>query len=331
MARIRSIHPSHLEDPDILALSDAAYRLWVGLIQLADDEGRGVADPRVLSVRVFGAQKSPEEVKGLVRELNERLGSLVFYRVGDRWYYAFTKWKRWQSPQKPKPSEYPSPEEADFVAPKPKKVAIALFDEEENATGMVREASDTDTIPLQDAYDTGNGKVSVGKGIGKGKGMGMGDIYPPPPSNVPPPPEGEGEPQDTQPDTPKRKKKTEKKTDPRVKRLVDEFTRRLRERVPGVAVPGGRMAKAIQGMLRALDKAPEVGPERAEEVLSRCFGEFFRDESQWVREQGWSWSAFQARYPGYLVKVLKPRETGKPGDYKVSPELAKMLGIDHAG
>lgn len=54
MPRIRTLKPEHRQHRKVGRLSDREYRLWVGLILEADDEGRLVEDLGALRLAVFG-------------------------------------------------------------------------------------------------------------------------------------------------------------------------------------------------------------------------------------------------------------------------------------
>jgi len=54
MPRIRTLKPEHRQHRKVGPLSDRDYRLWVGMILEADDEGRLIGDPAGLRVAVFG-------------------------------------------------------------------------------------------------------------------------------------------------------------------------------------------------------------------------------------------------------------------------------------
>lgn len=54
--RIRTLKPEMLEDAIIAELSDTAFRLFVGMILLADDAGRLRADSRYLAGQIFWAR-----------------------------------------------------------------------------------------------------------------------------------------------------------------------------------------------------------------------------------------------------------------------------------
>ncbi|MFA5235216.1 MAG: hypothetical protein WC390_12535, partial [Sulfurimonas sp.] len=83
--RIRTIKPELLEDEKTSALDHESFRLFVGLILLADDYGNARASGRYLNGAVF---HSCGRVKGAVADLNElaRVGLVALYEGGGQAY-----------------------------------------------------------------------------------------------------------------------------------------------------------------------------------------------------------------------------------------------------
>jgi hypothetical protein len=52
--RIRTLKPEALQHRKVGRLNDRQFRLWVGMLTQADDEGRLVADAEQLRLQVFG-------------------------------------------------------------------------------------------------------------------------------------------------------------------------------------------------------------------------------------------------------------------------------------
>src|SRR6266478_4836569 len=59
--RIRSLKPEALQHRKVGRLSDRSFRLWLGLITQADDEGRMIWDPAQFRLLVFGYQEITTE------------------------------------------------------------------------------------------------------------------------------------------------------------------------------------------------------------------------------------------------------------------------------
>ena len=71
MARIRTLKPEIHQDEAVGELSDAAFRLYVGLITQADDLGRTKGDPRLLGAQVWPYQpKTAEQIREWLAELD---------------------------------------------------------------------------------------------------------------------------------------------------------------------------------------------------------------------------------------------------------------------
>jgi hypothetical protein len=91
-------------------LPDRQYRLWVGMITEADDDGRLVADPVWLRVIVFGYQ--PKTTARHVAEAMDALagvGLIRVYRCAGVLYAQFPSWSDHQKVQHPTSSALPPP------------------------------------------------------------------------------------------------------------------------------------------------------------------------------------------------------------------------------
>jgi len=110
MPRIRSIKPEHKVHRKVGPLSDRAYRLWVGLLTEADDEGRLVGDLAQLRALVFPYQTrlALARLEAALRELLEA-GLLTRYAVAGVPYLAFPSWEDHQQVSHARPSKVPSP------------------------------------------------------------------------------------------------------------------------------------------------------------------------------------------------------------------------------
>ena len=118
--RIRTIKPEHLADLRVACLSDAAYRLFIGMIQLADDEGRGLADWRALKVQIFPANTYGRRRVKRIREEVVVSGLAVVYRdEAGREIYSLPKFTQHQYIKSKQPSQFPAPPEKLLGARKP--------------------------------------------------------------------------------------------------------------------------------------------------------------------------------------------------------------------
>ena len=109
MASKRCLPTRFFKDADIMNVSKDAQLILVGLVLLADDEGRELAHSRLLSREIDYPQ---EQIEAALQELVEN-DLVVLYQVGKHCYYSLTRWSQWQSisSQKMTPSKYPAPPE----------------------------------------------------------------------------------------------------------------------------------------------------------------------------------------------------------------------------
>ena len=110
MPRIRSLKPEHKTHRKIGPLTDRQYRLWVGMLTEADDEGRLVADPAQLRLQVFGYHprvRLEHVVEALQVLFDAHLIDL--YTLDGIQYAAFPSWHDHQVINKRRASKLPSP------------------------------------------------------------------------------------------------------------------------------------------------------------------------------------------------------------------------------
>lgn len=116
--RIRTIKPEWLTDETLAACSADARVLSIGLILLADDEGRGIATPAHLAAEVFRYEltahdcRDAAEVSSRTRRALDELSSIGFarvYQVAGKSFYALPSWSRHQRIDRPTPSRIPPP------------------------------------------------------------------------------------------------------------------------------------------------------------------------------------------------------------------------------
>lgn len=113
--RIRTLKPETWADERISAMSRDARLLFVGMVTLADDEGRFRARRSELVGSLFPDDSDAYGlIDGWVNEI-KRSGSIVFYVVDATPYGAFRHWKRHQRINRPTPSELPAPPDRKIV------------------------------------------------------------------------------------------------------------------------------------------------------------------------------------------------------------------------
>lgn len=109
MPRIRTLKPEHRQHRKIGRLSHLTYRLWVGMILEADDEGRLVCDPEQLRVTIFGYH--PKVSRALVESSLGELqcaGLLKMYAAEGTEYAWFPSWHDHQRIDHATPSKLPA-------------------------------------------------------------------------------------------------------------------------------------------------------------------------------------------------------------------------------
>lgn len=110
MARIRSIHPGLLTDEAFMALGHAAFRLYMGLLMEADDQGVFEWKPITLKARILPAHN--EDVIALLAELTVA-GVVRQYTANGKAYGAIRNFMKWQRPRRP---TYSHPVPIDIAA-----------------------------------------------------------------------------------------------------------------------------------------------------------------------------------------------------------------------
>lgn len=108
--RIRTIKPELLEDGISAGLSDTAFRLFVGMILLADDYGVLRAEPGYLQGHIHWKRSPSIPVEDALVEL---LGRLVIpFTVGDQTYAFIKNWEKHQKVAHRGKRRLPSPPES---------------------------------------------------------------------------------------------------------------------------------------------------------------------------------------------------------------------------
>ncbi len=110
MPRIRSLKPECMQHRKVGRLSHLAFRLWIGMLTQADDEGRLVAELEQLRVLFFGYH--PKVFTRHVKAARDELMNcclITVYRVEEVDYAYFPSWRDHQRINRPTPSKLPSP------------------------------------------------------------------------------------------------------------------------------------------------------------------------------------------------------------------------------
>ncbi len=112
MARIRTLKPEILSDERTAALSDGAFRLFVGFITLSDDYGTARASVPWLSGQIWWACGDSPRVAEFLRELSAS-GLVTVYRVRNQAYCHLNGWAKHQRIDNAGKPQVPGPEEGD--------------------------------------------------------------------------------------------------------------------------------------------------------------------------------------------------------------------------
>ena len=142
MPRRRMIDPSIWDDPDVGELSPSGFKLFIGCISLADDEGRLDADPRTLRKCIFGfhQQMTVDEVRTVRDDMVHHLSNVCLYAVDGKEYIALLQWAKHQAIGAwKKPSEYPTPpgQEQTTIEDDAEQVPTTIPDDAEHDQGTI--------------------------------------------------------------------------------------------------------------------------------------------------------------------------------------------------
>lgn len=110
MARKRMIDPGIWSSEDFSKLTSFSKLVFIGLFSLADDEGRGKANPSYLKSMLFPYEEGirSADIKKTLQEIASTM-SVIFYTHDEKEYYALKSWGRFQTINRPSPSDIPAP------------------------------------------------------------------------------------------------------------------------------------------------------------------------------------------------------------------------------
>lgn len=112
MARKRMIDPTIWQSEDFGKLSNLAKIVFIGLFSLADDEGRGRANPVYLRTTLFPYNEDMRsaDVEKALFEISSNM-SVVFYSCDGNSYYSLLSWNTFQKIDRATDSKLPAFEE----------------------------------------------------------------------------------------------------------------------------------------------------------------------------------------------------------------------------
>jgi hypothetical protein len=110
MARIRTIKPQFWGSADVGRMTRDARLLAIGLISMADDDGRFLASPAAILGYVYPNDDglTPARVKKWLQEL-EGIGFAVFYEIDGGRYGCLPNYRKHQRISHPQASPLPAP------------------------------------------------------------------------------------------------------------------------------------------------------------------------------------------------------------------------------
>ena len=110
MARKRMIDPGIWSSEDFSKLTSFSKLVFIGLFSLADDEGRGKANPSYLKSMLFPYEEGirSADIKKTLQEIASTM-SVIFYTHDEKEYYALKSWGKFQTINRPSPSDVPDP------------------------------------------------------------------------------------------------------------------------------------------------------------------------------------------------------------------------------
>ncbi len=109
MARKRMIDPIIWQSEDFGKLSNLAKLVFIGLFSLADDEGRGRANPTYLKSTLFPYNEKlrSTDIEVALSEISRNM-SILFYSYNESNYYSLLSWNTFQKIDKPSESKIPA-------------------------------------------------------------------------------------------------------------------------------------------------------------------------------------------------------------------------------
>ncbi|MEM7124994.1 MAG: hypothetical protein AAF702_01625 [Chloroflexota bacterium] len=108
----RMIHISFFEDEDVAKLSIEARLMLIGMIVLADDEGRLKINTKYLRSKIFPYDDfTTQRISELLAEVHNTLENVHFYESNGKKFAQFEKWYEYQNLRKDRiiKSKIPSP------------------------------------------------------------------------------------------------------------------------------------------------------------------------------------------------------------------------------
>lgn len=102
------VDPNIWQSEDFSKLSTLAKLVFIGLFSLADDEGRGRANPTYLKSTLFPYNEDfkSSDIQNVLIEISRNM-SVIFYSYEESSYYELLSWDVFQKIDRPTPSQIP--------------------------------------------------------------------------------------------------------------------------------------------------------------------------------------------------------------------------------
>lgn len=136
MARIRTIKPEFWRSPDIMQLDHFQRLLYIGLWNLADDEGRGEYNAAAIAADLFLSEYSLNphgvltQVETAFTEYSNS-GMVRLYRVKNRQYFEIVNWLEHQRINRPSASKFPAYDQRE------QEIHVPLTEDSLNVHGVL--------------------------------------------------------------------------------------------------------------------------------------------------------------------------------------------------
>ena len=112
--RIRTIKPELLEDSRTAALDGDSFRVFIGMLLLADDHGNLRAAPELLKAQIFWACPPSRDPRETLARLS-RAGLVRLYLVREQEYGHLAGWDKHQRVDHPSKPRMPGPADAEAI------------------------------------------------------------------------------------------------------------------------------------------------------------------------------------------------------------------------
>lgn len=123
MARIRTIKPTFFRSRSVKRLSQNAKLVWIGLWNLADDEGRLLDELGILAGDLWSLSLSEAKLNAALKELDDE-SRILRYEVAGHKYIQVTNWSEHQRINRPAPSLLPPAPLTDVSVKGPAAVTV---------------------------------------------------------------------------------------------------------------------------------------------------------------------------------------------------------------